>query len=83
MLAPRIRVNGIGPGPTLPPKGQSMQGFADRCALLPLQRPASLGEICQTVQFLLSVKSITGQMIALDGGDHLAPQPAHPHPLAN
>ncbi len=70
-LAPRIRVNGIGPGPTLPPKGQTIDEFRARCARLPLQRPASLGEICQAVRFLVSQKAITGQMLALDGGDHL------------
>ncbi len=70
-LAPRVRVNGIAPGPTLPPRGQSEDDFRMRCARLPLQRPASLDEICQAVQFLISVRSITGQVIALDGGDHL------------
>ena len=76
-LAPRVRVNGIGPGPTLPPKGQTIEEFRARCARLPLQRPASLAEVCQALRFLISQKSMTGQMIALDGGDHLvghAPQ---------
>ncbi len=70
-LAPRVRVNGIGPGPTLPPKGQSIEQFHERCARLPLRRPASLDEICQAVQFFVSAPSVTGQMLALDGGDHL------------
>ena len=74
-LAPRVRVNAIGPGPTLAQHGQSDEQFRRRCARLPLQRPASLDEICRTVDFLISVKSITGQLIALDGGDHLAGQP--------
>ena len=70
-LAPRVRVNGIGPGPTLPVRGQTSAAFEQRCARLPLQRPATLDEICQAVRFLLVVQSITGQIIALDGGDHL------------
>ena len=70
-LAPRVRVNGIGPGPTLPHKGQSIEEFHERCAKLPLQRPASLVEICQAVRFLISQQAMTGQIIALDGGDHL------------
>lgn len=70
-LAPRVRVNGIGPGPTLPPKGQTIDEFRARCERLPLQRPASLSEICQAVRFLVSQKAMTGQMLALDGGDHL------------
>ena len=70
-LAPRVRVNGIGPGPTLPHKGQSAEEFRARCARLPLQRPASLTDICQAINFLIFQKAITGQLIALDGGDHL------------
>lgn len=70
-FAPRIRVNAIGPGPILPPAGQTEEEFRARCAYLPLQRPASLREACDTVRFLLSQRAITGQMIALDGGEHL------------
>ena len=70
-LAPRIRVNAIGPGPILPPKGQMVEEFRARCAQLPLQRPASLAEACDAVRFLIAQRAITGQMIALDGGDHL------------
>ena len=71
-LAPRIRVNGIGPGPTLPEKGQTQEDFEARCALLPLKRPGTPADIARTVDFLISVQSITGQIIAVDGGDHLA-----------
>lgn len=70
-LAPRIRVNAIGPGPILPEEGQSAEEFRARCARLPLQRPASLAECCATVRFLIAQRAITGQMIALDGGDHV------------
>ncbi|MEJ5219141.1 SDR family oxidoreductase [Cognatishimia sp. D5M38] len=70
-FAPRIRVNAIGPGPILPEAGRTEEHFRERCSHLPLQRPASLTEVCETVRFLMSQKAITGQMIALDGGEHL------------
>ena len=73
-LAPRVRVNAIGPGPILPPAGQTEAQFRDRCARLPLQRPASLAEACDAVRFLISQRAVTGQMIALDGGDHFIGQ---------
>ncbi len=71
-LAPSIRVNAIGPGPVLPPQGQSEAEFAQRCTRLPLGRPAALTEIAAALRFLIAAKSVTGQLLALDGGDHLA-----------
>ncbi len=71
-LAPRIRVNAIGPGPTLRSKRQSEHHFAAQIAAVPLRRGATTGEICRTVRFILETPSMTGQMIALDGGQHLA-----------
>ncbi|OAN49949.1 short-chain dehydrogenase [Paramagnetospirillum marisnigri] len=70
-LAPRIRVVGIGPGPALPSQRQSDTQFADQVAALPLARGTSPEEVCHTIRFLLATPSITGQMIALDGGQHL------------
>lgn len=70
-LAPRIRVNGIGPGPTLPSERQSREQFLDRCRAMPLRRGTSPEEIAATLRFLLSAPAMTGQMIALDGGEHL------------
>jgi NAD(P)-dependent dehydrogenase (short-subunit alcohol dehydrogenase family) len=76
-LAPRIRVNGIGPGPALPSTRQTLAQFDEQCASLPLQRGTSPEEICRAVRFLLASPSMTGQMIALDGGQHLGwAQPA-------
>ena len=69
-FAPRIRVNAIGPGPILPQAGQTEEQFRARCARLPMQRPASLTEACETIRFLIAQRAITGQLIALDGGDH-------------
>lgn len=71
-LAPRIRVNAIGPGPVLPSYRQSEEGFAAQVAAVPLKRQAQLSEICAAVRFILESPSMTGQMIALDGGQHLA-----------
>jgi NAD(P)-dependent dehydrogenase (short-subunit alcohol dehydrogenase family) len=70
-LAPRIRVNGIGPGPTLPSPRQSEEQFARQCAAVPLRRGTSPEEIAAAVRFILAAPAMTGQMIALDGGQHL------------
>jgi NAD(P)-dependent dehydrogenase (short-subunit alcohol dehydrogenase family) len=70
-LAPRIRVNGIGPGPTLPSTRQNAEHFARQIASLPLRHGPEPAEICRAVRFLLDSPSMTGQMIALDGGQHL------------
>ena len=70
-LAPRIRVNGIGPGPTLPSLRQSPEQFHEQCRRLPLQRGTSPGEIAAALRFILAAPAMTGQMIALDGGQHL------------
>jgi NAD(P)-dependent dehydrogenase (short-subunit alcohol dehydrogenase family) len=70
-LAPRIRVNAIGPGPILPSKRQSRSDFERQAAATPLGRGATPEEIAAAVRFLLAAPSMTGQMLALDGGAHL------------
>lgn len=70
-LAPRIRVNAIGPGPVLPSPRQSDESFTRQFRATPLARPATPEEIAAAVRFLLETPSITGQMIALDSGQHL------------
>jgi NAD(P)-dependent dehydrogenase (short-subunit alcohol dehydrogenase family) len=70
-LAPRIRVNGIGPGPTLPSPRQTEAQFAAQCAVMPLGRGTTPEEIAAAVRFILAAPSMTGQIIALDGGQHL------------
>jgi NAD(P)-dependent dehydrogenase (short-subunit alcohol dehydrogenase family) len=70
-LAPRIRVNAIAPGPVLPSHRQSEAEFERECRETPLGRAATLEEICRTIAFLLATPSITGQMIAVDCGQHL------------
>lgn len=71
-LAPRIRVNAIGPGPVLPSYRQGRADFDRLVATLPLRRGPELAEFGRTIRFLVETRSITGQMIALDGGQHLA-----------
>ena len=70
-LAPEIRVNAIGPGPTLPSPRQSEESFARQWAALPLARRVEPEEIAEAVHFILDAPAMTGQMIALDGGQHL------------
>jgi NAD(P)-dependent dehydrogenase (short-subunit alcohol dehydrogenase family) len=78
-LAPRIRVNGIGPGPTLPSPRQSTEQFFRQCAMMPLGRGTSPDEIAAALRFILDAPAMTGQMIALDGGQHLGwAQPQRP-----
>jgi NAD(P)-dependent dehydrogenase (short-subunit alcohol dehydrogenase family) len=70
-LAPRIRVNAIGPGPVLPSPRQTQEQFDKQCRAMPLQRGAELFEVCAAVRFILACPSMTGQLITLDGGQHL------------
>jgi NAD(P)-dependent dehydrogenase (short-subunit alcohol dehydrogenase family) len=70
-LAPRIRVNGIGPGPTLPSSRQSAKQFIRQRAMMPLGRGTSPEEIAAALRFIIEAPAMTGQMIALDGGQHL------------
>ncbi|PLP58710.1 short chain dehydrogenase [Mesorhizobium loti] len=71
-LAPRIRVNAIGPGPTLKGARQEDQDFQTQLDGVLLKRGAELGEFGATIRYLWNARSVTGQMIALDGGQHLA-----------
>jgi NAD(P)-dependent dehydrogenase (short-subunit alcohol dehydrogenase family) len=71
-LAPRIRVNGVGPGPTLPSVHQTPAEFAAEAAGTLLQTPGSPEAVAEAVRWLLAADMVTGQMIAVDGGQHLA-----------
>lgn len=70
-LAPWIRVNAIGPGPTLRGPQQSAAQFARQRAATVLQRGADPQDIAAALAYLLRAKSVTGQMICPDGGQHL------------
>ena len=71
-LAPRIRVNGVGPGPTLPSVHQTEAEFAAEAAGTLLQKPGSPEAVAAAVLWLVGADLVTGQMIAVDGGQHLA-----------
>ncbi|TJW06931.1 MAG: SDR family oxidoreductase [Mesorhizobium sp.] len=71
-LGPRIRVNAIGPGPTLKNMRQDDKDFDAQVAGLILKRGPQLPEFGATIRYLWAARSVTGQMIALDGGQHLA-----------
>lgn len=71
-LAPHIRVNGIGPGPTLSSSRQSDADFQAQIDGTILQVQPQLSEITAAIDFIRNAPSMTGQMIALDSGQHLA-----------
>ncbi len=71
-LAPRIRVNGVGPGPTLASIHQDAGAFAREAAAVPLGHGSPVEEVASAVVYLARANAVTGQMIAVDGGQHLA-----------
>lgn len=71
-LSPAIRVNAIGPGPTLQGGRQSAQHFAKQRAATILERGANPEDIVGALHFFLESPSVTGQLICADGGQHLA-----------
>jgi len=71
-LAPKIRVNGIAPGPVLPPVGGTGPGFQKALDNVPLGRPVALEELSDAALFLVRNDAITGQILFVDGGQHLS-----------
>ncbi|MEO8813308.1 MAG: SDR family oxidoreductase [Caulobacteraceae bacterium] len=71
-LAPRIRVNAIGPGPTLPSVHQAPGEFEAEAAAVPLHHGVDPCELAAALRYLIEARSVTGQMIAVDAGQHLA-----------
>ena len=70
-LAPNIRVNGIAPGPTIKNKRQSAKHFKKQYLSTLLKKSVDTKEICSAIKFLITNKSITGQVIAIDSGQNL------------
>ena len=70
-FAPRIRVNAVGPGPTIAEKNQTAAAFDRSWARLPLKRGADAAQVADGVLAILRMPSMTGQMLALDGGEHI------------
>ncbi len=79
-LAPRIRVNGIGPGPALASTRQTAAQFDRQSGSVPLGHGTNPDEVARAVLVILAMPAMTGQMIALDGGQHLQWHPARGHP---
>jgi NAD(P)-dependent dehydrogenase (short-subunit alcohol dehydrogenase family) len=71
-LAPRIRVNGIGPGPTLPSIHQDAAAFEAEARSTLLGRRVEPADMAQALTYLIDARGVTGQMIAVDAGQHLA-----------
>ena len=70
-LAPRVRVNAIGPGPALPNARQTEAQFARQSSSVPLGHGPSPEEVARAALSILCLPAMTGQMIALDGGQHM------------
>lgn len=70
-LAPNIRVNAVAPGPILPASGDSEKTFSEQAGQVPLEVFPTPGNIAETVLFLLKADYCTGQVIYVDGGQHL------------
>ena len=70
-LSPKIRVCAIGPGPTLKGARQTKNDFKNQSESVPLGNGSSPEEVSQAIEFILNSSSFTGQMITLDGGEHL------------
>ena len=71
-LGPKIKVNGIAPGPTIKSKRQSTKHFNKQAKSTLLKKSVNPEDICDTVEFLINNNSITGQVIAVDSGQNLA-----------
>jgi NAD(P)-dependent dehydrogenase (short-subunit alcohol dehydrogenase family) len=71
-LAPKLRVNAVAPGPTLPSPRQDAAAFARQAAAVPLGRAVAPDEIAEAVVYLAGARSVTGVTLAVDGGQHVA-----------
>lgn len=70
-LAPAVRVNGVAPGLTLPAPGQSQEQFETAHKMNPMQGGAQPEDHVRAVRFILDTPSMTGQVMTIDGGEHL------------
>jgi len=70
-LAPGITVNAVAPGPVLPPPGKGLQYLYDRAGKIPLRIRITPQHIAEAVICCLKLEAMTGQILYLDGGQHL------------
>ncbi len=75
-LAPRVRVNAVAPGPVLRAASETEAAFLEELKAVPLQRSPSPEEVAAAVVFLVQSPSVTGQTVAVDGGQHLGTRKA-------
>jgi NAD(P)-dependent dehydrogenase (short-subunit alcohol dehydrogenase family) len=71
-LAPKLRVNAVAPGPTLPSPRQTSEQFAAQTATLPLGHGPTAEDVAAAVVYLAGARSVTGAVITVDGGQHLS-----------
>ena len=71
-LAPNVRVNAIGPGPTMQGARQSNEHFANQRRATILERGSSPEDVCHALGYFLDAPAVTGQLLCVDGGQHLA-----------
>ena len=71
-FAPKLRVNAVAPGPTLPSPRQTDAQFSAQAGSLPLQRGPQPEDIAAAVVYLAQARSVTGVTIPVDGGQHLS-----------
>jgi NAD(P)-dependent dehydrogenase (short-subunit alcohol dehydrogenase family) len=71
-LAPKVRVNAVAPGPTVKSPRQDAAGFARQASAVPLGHGATPQDIASAVVYLVGARSVTGQTIAVDGGQHMS-----------
>ena len=76
-LAPGIRVNAVAPGPILPPPGESGKNFMENAGAVPLQYYPTPEDIAEAALFLLKAEYCTGQVVFVDGGQHLLGNAVH------
>ena len=69
-----VRVNAVGPGPVLPNRFEGQEGFASEVASVPLRRAVAPDEVAGAVLYLAEARSVTGQFLAVDAGQHLGPR---------
>ncbi|SLN66918.1 3-oxoacyl-[acyl-carrier-protein] reductase FabG [Aquimixticola soesokkakensis] len=71
-LAPKVRINAIGPGPTLQGANQTSDAFANQRAKTVLQRGSNPADIVAALMYFIDAPAVTGQLLCTDGGQHLA-----------
>ncbi len=70
-LAPRFRVNGIAPGPVLPPPGKGESYLHDHAGAMPLDIRCNEDDLAQALLYLVEARTVTGQILFVDSGQHL------------